>query len=190
MIFLELFLTFLKIGAFTFGGGYAMIPLIRSETISRGWITEAQFTEFIAVSESTPGPLAVNIATYIGSDVAGIAGAACATLGIIFPSFVIILIVARSFELFKENKYVKNAMTGIRSAVIALIAAALLSIGITVFFPSGITNILSELQTPAFFVSLGIFATMTIAAFKKIHPVLIILMSAAIGIASGFAFGI
>jgi chromate transporter len=99
MILWELFITFFKIGAFTFGGGYAMIPLIQSEVVSNGWLTEAQITDFIAVSESTPGPLAVNMSTYVGAEIAGFAGALCATLGVVMPSFIIILIVAKSYEL-------------------------------------------------------------------------------------------
>lgn len=94
MIFLELFLTFFKIGAFTFGGGYAMLPLIQSEVISNGWLDKEAILDFVAVAESTPGPFAINIATYIGSEMGGLFGAFCATLGVVLPSFVIILIVA------------------------------------------------------------------------------------------------
>ena len=190
MILLELFLTFLKIGAFTFGGGYAMIPLIQSEVVSRGWLTKGQITDFIAVRESTPGPLAVNMATYIGAEIAGFPGAILSTLGVILPSFIIILVVAKSFELFKSNKYVKNAMSGIKPAVIGLIAAALISVGTTVFFPSGLGAISDTIRSPELYISLGIFGSMTLAAFKKVHPILIIIISAGIGIAAGFIFGI
>lgn len=190
MILLELFLTFLKIGAFTFGGGYAMIPLIRSEVVARGWLTDAQITDFIAVSESTPGPLAVNMATYVGSEIAGFVGALVSTIGVVLPSFIIILIVAKSFERFKGNKYVKNAMSGIKPAVIGLIAAALISVGATVLFPSGMDNIAGALKSPELYISAVIFGGMTLAAFKKIHPILIIIISAVIGIAAGFIFGL
>ena len=91
MIYLELFLTFLKIGAFTFGGGYAMLPLIQAEVVSHGWMEQQAIIDFIAVSESTPGPFAVNMATYIGSEIGGIFGSVCATIGVVLPSFVIIL---------------------------------------------------------------------------------------------------
>ena len=94
MIFLELFLTFLMIGAFTFGGGYAMLPLIQEEVAAKGWIDAASLVDFVAVSESTPGPFAINMATYVGSEMGGVLGAACATLGVVLPSFVIFLIVA------------------------------------------------------------------------------------------------
>ena len=98
MNFLELFWTFFKIGAFTFGGGYAMLPLIQAEVEAHGWITEEELLNIFAVSESTPGPFANNMATYVGSTMGGIPGAACATLGVVLPSFVIILIVAKIFD--------------------------------------------------------------------------------------------
>ena len=103
MIFLELFLTFFKIGAFTFGGGYAMLPLIQSEAIGNGWMTMEEIIDFIAVSESTPGPFAINMATFVGTQMGkeflgvggGILGAICATLGVVMPSFIVILFVAK-----------------------------------------------------------------------------------------------
>ncbi len=98
MIFLDLFWTFFKIGLFTFGGGYAMLPLIQAEVAAHGWLSTESLLNFVAVSESTPGPFAVNIATYIGSEMGGIPGAACATLGVALPSFIIILIGARCYE--------------------------------------------------------------------------------------------
>lgn len=122
---LPLFLTFLKIGAFTFGGGYAMIPLIQRETVeSRKWITDEDMLEIIAIAESTPGPLAINSATFVGSHVAGVPGAACATLGVILPSFVIILIVSTLLDAFQHLKPVQYAFFGIRAGVLALILRA------------------------------------------------------------------
>ena len=113
MIYLELFWTFLKIGLFTFGGGYAMIPLIQSEVLAKGWLSMEELVNFIAISESTPGPFAINIATYIGTETSGILGAVCSTFGLVLPSFVIILIVATAFMKFKENKYVDGVMNGL-----------------------------------------------------------------------------
>ena len=92
MIYLQLFLTFLKIGAFTFGGGYAMIPLIRESVLGYGWLSEEQILNFIAIAESTPGPIAVNMAAFVGASQAGILGALVATLGVVLPSFIIILL--------------------------------------------------------------------------------------------------
>ena len=122
---LPLFLTFLKIGAFTFGGGYAMIPLIQRETVEgRKWITDEDVLEIIAIAESTPGPIAVNSATFVGSHVAGVPGAACATLGVILPSFVIILIVAGLLDAFQHLRVIQYAFFGIRAGVLALILRA------------------------------------------------------------------
>ena len=114
MIYLELFYIFLKIGAFTFGGGYAMLPLIQDEVIAHNWIDSQSLIDFIAVSESTPGPFAVNIATYVGAEVGGIFGSFCATLGVILPSFIIILIVAKCFIQFQKSIVIKGCMSGLK----------------------------------------------------------------------------
>lgn len=186
MIFLELFWTFLKIGAFTFGGGYAMLPLIQSEVAAHGWLTSEELVNFIAVSESTPGPFAVNISTYVGMTVGGLFGAFCATLGVILPSFVIILIVAKCFEKFRSSKVVLGCMSGLKPAVVGLIGAAVISVGKTVFFPDGIA--MSVFSDAAVYVSLVVFALMIVLAFRKVHPIIIICLSAAIGIAAGYGF--
>lgn len=184
MIYLELFLTFLKIGAFTFGGGYAMLPLIQAEVVSHGWMEQQAVIDFIAVSESTPGPFAVNMATYIGSEIGGIFGSVCATTGVVLPSFVIILIVAKCFEKFKQSKVVKGCMSGLKPAVVGLISSAIVTVAATVFIPAGFSF---EIFTDAgFYVSLAIFVTSVVAAFKKVHPIIIICLSAVVGIACGF----
>jgi len=184
MKYLILFLTFFKIGAFTFGGGYAMLPLIQQEVAKHEWMSQQELIDFIAVSESTPGPFAVNAATYVGAKVAQIPGAICATLGVILPSFLIILIIAGCFEKFKESKYVKGIMSGLKPAVVGLIAAAILTIGKTVFMPDGIS--LELLKTPTTYLLLGIFAVSTVCALKKFHPIKIIAFSALAGIIGGF----
>ena len=183
MIYFDLFLTFLKIGLFTFGGGYAMLPMIQEEVAAHGWLYQSELINFIAVSESTPGPFAVNIATFVGTRTGGIFGGLCATLGVILPSFVIILIVARCYQKFKSNKLVVGAMNGLKPAVVGLIAAALLSLSGTVFFPQGLSA--TVFGTAHFYVSLGIFAVAVVLAFKKLHPILIVLISAVIGIIAG-----
>ena len=122
---LDLFLTFLKLGAFTFGGGAAMMPFIQQEAVDKWGFTSEQIIDFIAVSESTPGPFAVNIATYVGAEKAGFFGSFFATLGLVLPSFIIILIIAKCYEKFKTNRLVAGAMTGLRPASVGLIAAAL-----------------------------------------------------------------
>ncbi len=187
MIYLELLWTFFKIGALTFGGGYAMLPLIQSEAISQGWVTQPEIVNFIAVSESTPGPFAINMATYIGTDQGGILGAICATLGVVLPSFIIILIVARCYEKFKTNRFVAGAMTGLKPAVVGLIAAAIVSIGKIVFIPAGYSAAI--FKSEGLYLSIVLFLGMAVLAFKKVHPIIIICLSAAIGIAAGYAFG-
>ena len=194
MAFLELFLTFFMIGAVTFGGGYAMLPMIQ-EQVGMRWgelISEESLVNFVAVSESTPGPFAINMATYVGATVGGqyggvlasVLGSFCATMGVVMPSFVIILIVAKCYEKFKTNRIVKGCMTGLKPAVVGLIGSAIISVVITVFFPGGWT--LPAFKDVSFYVSLGIFITMVILAFKKVHPIVIICLSAVVGIATGY----
>lgn len=125
----ELFLTFLKIGAFTFGGGYAMIPLIKREILEKkGWIDEKEMLDIVAVAESTPGPLAINMATFVGSRMAGTAGAFFATAGVVLPSFLIILLISFFLKQIEEIKVVKYAFAGIRIGVLVLILNTFLSL--------------------------------------------------------------
>ena len=133
MIYLELFFVFFKIGLFTFGGGYAMLPLIQQEVIARGWLSLEDTTNFIAVSESTPGPFAVNIATYIGVEKGGVFGAICSTFGVILPSFAVILLVAKFIIAFRKSKYMSGALYGVKPVAVGLIGAAALSIAAGVF---------------------------------------------------------
>ncbi|MBR6044385.1 MAG: chromate transporter [Ruminococcus sp.] len=184
MILLELFLIFMKIGAFTFGGGYAMIAMIQAEAERNGWLTQEQLVDFVALSESTPGPLALNMATFVGLKTGGILGAIIATAGIVLPSFIIILIIAKCFEKYKKSKAVGGVMSGLKPAVVGLIGAAFISVARTVFFPSGVS--FAALSEASFWVFLGIFALTAMLAFKKIHPIRIILLSAAIGIGAGY----
>lgn len=199
MIFLELFWTFFKIGAFTFGGGYAMLPLIQEQVVTHGWLTEEAIVNFIAVSESTPGPFAINIATYVGSQVGGaeyggnlwftILGSTCATLGVVLPSFIVILLVAKFYQQFKNSRTVKGLMTGLKPAAIGLIASAVMSMALTVFIPGGFS--LDIFKGPELYISAVIFAicvTLTFIKRKKIPPVLIICIAAVLGIVSGYAF--
>ncbi len=193
MAYLELFLTFLMIGAVTFGGGYAMLPMIQEQVALR-WselIPAEALINFVAVSESTPGPFAINMATYVGSVVGGqhggvlasAFGSFCATLGVVVPSFVIILLVAQFYDRFKSSRIVKGCMSGLKPAVVGLIANAVLNVVKEVFVPGGF--VLTVFTTPAFYISLGIFAIMTFLAFKKVHPIIIIVLSAAAGILFG-----
>lgn len=137
MIFFELFYTFFLIGLFTFGGGYAMIPMIQEQVVSKGWITESSLTDFIAVSEATPGPFAINISTFVGNSVGGVFGAICSTIGVILPSIIIILIIAMIMKKFMKNKYVQGALKGVRPVVLALILSTALVLFIKVLFFKG-----------------------------------------------------
>jgi len=188
LIELTLFWTFFKIGLFTFGGGYAMLPLIQSEVAAHGWMRGAELVNFVAVSESTPGPFAVNISTYIGTRLAGIPGALCATFGVVLPSFLIILLVAKGFERFRSSRVVSGCMSGLTPGVVGLIGAALVSVGQTVFFPDGMrAGVLAGLP---FWISLAIFAGMAVLSFKKVHPILIICISAALGLIAGYTLSL
>ncbi len=186
MKFFELFYVFFLIGLFTIGGGYAMIPMIQSEVVSRGWADVSTVIDFIAVSESTPGPIAINMATFIGNRMGGVFGAVCATLGVVLPSFLIILLIARLFKNFKDNKYVKNVLASLRPVIIALIAFAALSVIVASFsknvYATGVELDLKAMVIFAIILILNLFV-------KKIHPAVLILISAALGVLIyGFIF--
>ena len=130
MIYLKLFLTFLKIGAVSFGGGYGMISLIREDCIANGWLTESELLNLIAVAESTPGPIAVNMATFVGSSQAGVLGALLATLGIVLPSYLIIMLVASVLTHFMSYKGVRAVLGGVKPAIVALILGTAVTMGL------------------------------------------------------------
>ncbi|MBQ7481417.1 MAG: chromate transporter [Lachnospiraceae bacterium] len=184
MIRLQLFLTFFKIGLFTFGGGYAMIPLIKSEVLAHGWAEAEDIINYIAISESTPGPLAVNMATFIGRTTGGIPGALCATLGVVLPSFLIIFIIAGAYNRYRKSRIIQGVMAGLKPAVVGMIAAALISLGMEVFIYDKHPGTLSSI------ISVIIFAVMIILSFRKKSPVMIILISGVAGIITGYTTGL
>jgi chromate transporter len=181
---LTLFWIFFKIGLFTFGGGYAMIPLIRQELVGGGYITQELLIDFIGISESTPGPFAVNMATFIGMSQYGLLGAIATTLGVVLPSFIIILIIASLGSKFLESRGVKLAFIGLKPAVIGLILSVSLSLIVHAVLP----NIDFESQIfdlSAFNLKGLIIMTIVILVsifYKKISPIKIILLSAVLGI--------
>ena len=181
MIYFELFLHFFIIGAFTFGGGYSMLPLIQQTVLEQGWLTQQQIVDFIAVSESTPGPLAINMSTYVGARVAGLGGAFAATLGVVLPSFLIILLLSRCYKKFQKSILVKGALSGLKPAVIALIAVAVLSVAGNVFQTTKLLHIENA-------ISLVIIIVAAFLCCRKKHPILIILTSALLGILLGTLF--
>ena len=185
MIFLKLFLTFLKIGAVSFGGGYGMIALIKDDCLANGWLTEEELLNFIAVSESTPGPIAVNMATFVGSSQGGILGSLLATLGIVLPSFVIILLIASVFTRLLKYAGVKAALDGIRPAIIALILGTAATMLLSLIF--GIKTAHSTLSFD--FKSAIILVAIFLISFgfskwkkKQLSPILLILISGVLGI--------
>ena len=185
MIYLKLFLNFLMIGALSFGGGYGMVSLVRETVISNGWLTESEFLNFIAVSESTPGPLAVNMATFIGSTQGGILGSFLATLGVVLPSFIIILLIAAVLKNLMKYAGVNAFLSGVRPCVIAMILAT--AIGMAISTLLGFTDIYSALAPDP--KSIFVFAILWLTHFgyKRIKktapsPIIMILFSAALGI--------
>lgn len=185
-VYLLLFLEFFKMGALTFGGGYAMIPFIEETVLSHSWMTTRELVDFIAVSESTPGAFAVNMSTYVGSEVGGFLGAVCATVGLVLPPFIIIILIAKVYDRFKKSTIVQGAMLGLKSTVVGLIGATVLSVGIEIFFSQGIK--IEVFRSANFYVSLGLFAvSLFLLLYKKLNPILIIAVSAAVGIILGYA---
>ncbi len=176
MVYLQLFYAFFKIGLFGFGGGAAMIPLIQFELVEHyAWLTSTEFTNMVAVSQMTPGPIGINCATYAGYLASGnVFGAALATFALVLPSFVIMMLVARMLQRFKNNPYIEAAMSGLRPTIVGLIAAAaLLLVNEETFGPNC-----------ADWVSWLLFAV-AFAATKwlKVHPILLIVLMAVVGLA-------
>ena len=186
MLYLRLFWEFFKTGLFAVGGGMATLPFLYSMSDTTGWFSHAQLADMIAVSESTPGPIGVNMATYVGFTAAGIPGAVIATLGLITPSIIIILIIARVLAAFRQNKYVDAAFYGLRPCSVGLIAAAgLLVVKIALFDfdlfkESGVLMDLFNWKA-ILLAAVLIVLTRYVKPLKKLHPVFFILGSAAIG---------
>jgi len=187
MIYLELFLAFLKVGCFSFGGAYSAIPLIRDVVLSYGWITDETLSYMIAVSESTPGPIMINMATYVGSTCGGVLGAMIATFSVSLPAFAIIILIVSLLKNALENKYVNAVLGGLKPCVIGVI----LAIGIYML----VGTILPELKLGAFDINAAIIAVLIIGIRygykllfkKKMSSITLIVVSAFLGIA---AYGI
>lgn len=199
MQFLLLFWEYFQIGLFTIGGGYAMLPMVQQVVERNGWMTQTQLVGFIGIAESTPGPFAVNLATFVGMEVGkttslglfgGFLGAFLATIGVVLPSFVILIIVTKLFMKFKENKFVNGAMNGIRPVVVGLILAAVISVAFAVIVPQlDFSNIKPEGFSEVRYVSLAMFAVLfTLSRIKfgknkkRINPILLVVLSAICGV--------
>lgn len=189
MVYLRLIYEFFKTGLFAVGGGLATIPFLRDMGASTGWFTDADLTTMIAVSESTPGPMGVNMATYVGYHIAGIPGAILATLGLITPSIIIILVIAGFLARFRDSKIVDSAFRGLRPASTALIAAAGLSVAKNVLLRLGDGEIQCStlFNWPSVLLAAAVFVCMQIKPLKKLHPIVFIGASAVIGVVFKFA---
>lgn len=176
----ELFIVFFQIGLFTFGGGYAMIPMMQDLLVDKyQWVSESQLLNFIAVSESTPGPFAINMATFVGSSQANVLGAIVATIGVVLPSFIIILLIAKLFTNFSKNKYVKSALKGIRPVVVGLILSVAISLVYNSFLVYDANNNAIIEWRYLIIVALCVLFK---KIFKKASPIYMILIAAVLGI--------
>jgi chromate transporter len=167
-VLLQLFVSFFKVGAFAFGGGYAMIPLISEEVVTnRGWLAMEEFIDVIAISQGTPGPIAINSATFVGFKVAGVIGSMTATFGVVLPSFIIMMVLGRLFLRYKEVPLVKYMLSGIRPVVVALILSAALSV-----LPNSITGLVPGIISAAVIVGILVF---------NIDPILLLVSAGVLG---------
>ena len=175
MIYLQLLYSYLKIGFFGFGGGYAMLSLIQNEVVVQNqWMTNAQFTDIVAISQMTPGPIAINSATYVGYTVAGFWGSVVATTAVCLPALTLMILITRFFLQLRDNRYVKGAIAGMKPIVIGMIGAAALLL----MFPKSTDG--------ASFIdgwSWALFAVAMAASLKKVNPILLIVLGAMAGVA-------
>lgn len=182
MILIQLLLSFFKIGLFSIGGGYAALPLIEEQVVSRHhWLTMSEFTDLITISQMTPGPIAINSATFVGNQIAGITGSLLCTIGNVLPSFIIVLLLAFIYFKYKNIMVVQGILNGLRPAVIALIASAGISILITAFWgEKGMALDFKDIN----YVAAGLFCISLIILRKfKPNPILVMLGSGVIGAA-------
>ncbi len=187
MIYLELLIGFLEVGCFSFGGAYAAIPLIRDVVLRYGWVTEEMLTDMIAISESTPGPIMVNLATYVGTSRAGIPGAVIATLASILPAFLIILLIMIVMKKALESKYVRAVMRGLQSCVIGVITA----VGCWMLYQNAVRPVFAETADFRPLILAGVLALLYFGSRKimkkGLSPIMLIGISACLGI---IVFGI
>ncbi len=188
MLLLRLFFEFFKTGLFSVGGGLATLPFLSKMADATGWFTQAQLADMVAVSESTPGPIGVNMATYVGFTTAGVLGSVVATLGLITPSVIVILLIASFLRKFRESRYVNAAFAALRPASTGLIAASGLSLVVLTFYTGGMGSLLAGVNWKGVLLAaILVVLTRFVKKTQKLHPIVWILLSAAAGIAFGFA---
>ncbi|MDE7219663.1 MAG: chromate transporter [Oscillospiraceae bacterium] len=182
MTLLRLFFEFAKVGLFAVGGGLATIPFLQDIGARTSWFTDTDLTTMIAVSESTPGPMGVNMATYVGFETAGLPGAVLATLGLITPSIIVIIIIAGFLQKFRQSKTVDAVFSGLRPASTALIASAGLSVAVAVFLSiGGVEEHTFSIHWPAVVLAVAVFLCMQNKKLKKLHPIVFIALAAVAG---------
>ncbi|HIX64400.1 MAG TPA: chromate transporter [Candidatus Mediterraneibacter colneyensis] len=185
MIYLELFISFLKIGLLSFGGGYAAMPLIQEQVVmSHGWLSMAEFTDLITISQMTPGPIAINSATFVGIKIAGIPGALVATLGCILPSCVIVLLIAKLYLKYRNMNVLQGVLESLRPAVVAMIASAGISVLITALW--GSVELISPGNTSW---TLAILFVVCVVLLKKckMNPILVMVLAGVANVGLGMA---
>ena len=197
MTFLYLFWEYFKIGLFTIGGGYAMVPLITQVIQKYGWMTQKELISFIGIAESTPGPFAINLATFVGIEagfatslgvLGGFLGALIATFAVVLPSLIVIIIVTKLYNKFQTNKYVQGALYGMRPVVVGLVLSAVITVAGGVILPNlSFKNIQSDGFSQFNWISLiilGVFYPLSLIKIKgkKIHPLFLILAAAVLGV--------
>lgn len=182
MLYLQLYFEFFKTGLFAVGGGMATLPFLHDMAERTGWFTAAQLTDMVAVSESTPGPIGVNMASYVGFTTAGIPGAILATLGLITPSIIVILIIAAFLRSFRENYYVNGAFYGLRPASTAMVASAGITVAAVSLFHPDMTGLAAVDWKAAVLAVVLLVLTRWVKPTKKLHPIVFILASAVIGV--------
>lgn len=183
MIYLILFLEFFKVGLFCFGGAFGMIPLIREIVLAHGWLTDEAFYSFVGVCESTPGPIAVNVATYVGATQGGILGSITATLGVVLPSFIIILLIAAVLKNLTKNAYFRAFLSGVKPVAVALIVATGVTLSLKTIGLQGISFSLSVPSLIVFLLLLAIYFGVKRVRKKQLSSVALILLSAVLGVA-------
>jgi len=190
MIYLDLLFTFFKIGLFSFGGGYGMIPLIEREIISNGWLTCQEFVNIISISEMTPGPIAINIATFIGYRIKGVPGGIIATAGVVLPSLILILVISHYLTKYGDNRIIKEIIRWIRPVVLALIIQATIFVAMNTFFKerlnmeilleTGFMNYLIETLNP--YTIIITIASLAALLLTRVHPIFVILAGGSAGV--------
>ena len=180
MIYLRLFLSFLQIGAFSFGGGYAALPLIRHQVVeANGWLQLSEFTDLITISQMTPGPIAINSATFVGTRIAGIPGALAATAGCVLPSCILVTLLAKIYLKYRNLSLLQGVLKSLRPAVIAMIAAAGASILVNAFWGESIASLTASQLLPNISIqAVGIFTgSLILLARFKMNPIHVMLLS-------------